>query len=449
MVDNQKDRLGMELAGGRYRIVGRIGAGSMGLVYRAQDRNLGTDVVIKFPVAADPSMDRTDLLERFNREIRSLVKLSHPHVVKVIDVGEDAGSPYVVLQYLSGGTLKDRLAPTDEGGPRPMPPESLHRWLADVARALDFVHAQGHIHRDVKPANILFDGHGNAFLGDFGIIKALASDLDDAWRDNSLTAPGFLLGTPGYVAPEIVMGNPPDGRSDQYALALTVHEVLTGHNLMAGPSPSATIVNQTKVELPLLSDLLPRVPRRAAEAVRRGLAKSAADRFPSCAEMAHEILAEIPKTVPPDALESETAMMPGVSLCPNCYAAVPLGEAKEGDRVRCEACQTTSLVRLSGRFPILSAAGPSPARPTQPSPPAPRRMISPSARRSRCRRPASNRRSRRPSRRRGRDRRRRRTSRSSRGGRSSGRWCPSACSCCSWVAVSGSWARVAAPRTRA
>ncbi len=131
---------------------------------------------------------------------------------------------------------------------------------------------------------------------------------------------------------------------------------------MAGPSPSATIVNQTKVELPLLSDLLPRVPRGAAEAVRRGLAKSAVDRFPSCAEMAHEILAEIPKSVPVEALESETAMLPGVSLCPTCYVPIPLAGMNEGDRVKCESCQATAVLRLSGRFPILSPAGPTPAR---------------------------------------------------------------------------------------
>ena len=125
---------------------------------------------------------------------------------------------------------------------------------------LDFVHAQNHIHRDVKPANILFDRHGNAFLGDFGIIKALGDEEGGDWRGSSLTAPGFLLGTPNYVAPEIVMGRPFDGRVDQYALAMTVHEVLSGFNCMEGPTPSATVVNQTMVVPPALEELIPGIP---------------------------------------------------------------------------------------------------------------------------------------------------------------------------------------------
>ena len=154
------------------------------------------------------------------------------------------------MQFLAGGSLKDRMMSGPAGEFRPMPPRLLGGWLLEIAKALDFVHAQKHIHRDVKPANILFDRHDNAFLGDFGIIKALAADEGGDWRGSSLTAPGFLLGTPNYVAPEIVMGRPFDGRVDQYALAMTVHEVLCGRNCMEGPTPSATMVNQTMVVPP-------------------------------------------------------------------------------------------------------------------------------------------------------------------------------------------------------
>jgi serine/threonine protein kinase len=115
------------------------------------------------------------------------------------------------------------------------------RWWHSVIR-----HSQNHVHRDVKPANILFDRHGNAFLGDFGIIKALTTEATD-WRGNSLTAPGFLVGTPNYVAPEVVMGRTADGRVDQYSLAMTVYEILTGNNCMEGPTPSATVVNLLNV----------------------------------------------------------------------------------------------------------------------------------------------------------------------------------------------------------
>jgi eukaryotic-like serine/threonine-protein kinase len=236
--------IGLEIAEGRYKILGRIGQGSMGRVYLASDHHLETDVVLKFPVAADKAAAGPEFLDRFAREIRSLVQLSHPHVVKVFDVGALEGHPFIVMEFLAGGSLKDRLNTGARCEPAAMPAASLSDWLLEIAKALDFVHAQKHIHREVKPANILFDRHGNAFLGDFGIIKAFAVEETD-WRANSLTAPGFLLGTPNYVAPEIVMGRAFDGRVDQYSLAMTVHEVLTGTNCMEGPTPSATVVNQT------------------------------------------------------------------------------------------------------------------------------------------------------------------------------------------------------------
>ncbi|MBV8266312.1 MAG: protein kinase, partial [Planctomycetaceae bacterium] len=123
----------------------------MGHVYRAYDHHLECDVVIKFPIPANPRVDMKDFLERFGREVRSLVRLTHPHIVKVIDVGQQDDAPFVVLQYLPGGSLKSRMESGYLDEPEPMPPESLHDWLLDVAKALDFIHAQNYIHRDVKP----------------------------------------------------------------------------------------------------------------------------------------------------------------------------------------------------------------------------------------------------------------------------------------------------------
>jgi hypothetical protein len=283
--------IGTILGGGRYTILGRIGQGNMGEVFLARDDHLGIDVVIKFPVSPSAPTSDADFLERFDREMCSLIRLSHPHVVKVIDVGRHDGHPYIVMQHLAGGSLKDRAGVEPDGRGRPMPAASLAGWLLDVARALDFIHGQGFVHRDVKPANILFDGHGNAFIGDFGIIKALATVGDPAQASGgSLTAPGFLLGTPNYVAPEVVMGGAADGRADQYALAMTVHEVLAGTNVMAGPSPSATVVNQMNLTPPPLTALIPGVPARLSYAVQRGLEKDPARRFGSCTAFAREAL---------------------------------------------------------------------------------------------------------------------------------------------------------------
>jgi serine/threonine protein kinase len=276
----------------RYTLLGRIGQGNMGEVYLARDDHLGTDVVVKFPVTTGAATDDPKFRERFDRETRSMIRLSHPHVVKVIDAGRHQGRPFVVMQYLSGGSLKDRMTTCSDGQMLPMPPASLGGWLMDVARALDFLHAQGFIHRDVKPANILFDAHGHAYLGDFGIVKAVRAAAEDP-RAGALTSPGFLLGTPNYVAPEVVMGREADGRVDQYALAMTVHEFLSGRNVMAGPSPSATVVNQMNLVPPPVAELVAGIPPRLSEALQRALAKEPSARFEGCVAFAREALADL------------------------------------------------------------------------------------------------------------------------------------------------------------
>jgi serine/threonine-protein kinase len=133
--------IGLEIAAGRYKILGRVGQGSMGHIYCAYDRNLETDVVLKVPVSQDLQPDNQGFLDRFNREVRSLVALSHPHIVKIIDVGEFSGLPFVVMQYLTGGSLKDRMTAGPQGETRPMELSTLRDWLLDIAKALDFIHS--------------------------------------------------------------------------------------------------------------------------------------------------------------------------------------------------------------------------------------------------------------------------------------------------------------------
>ncbi len=349
MTPNSDDWIGLEIAEGRYRIVDRIGQGSMGRVYLASDRRLETDVVVKFPIVNEKAPAGAEFSGRFEREVRSLIRLSHPHIVKVLDAGEVRGHPFVVMEYLAGGSLKDRMGGGPGGRAAPMSPQSLRGWLLELAKAIDFLHAQSHVHRDVKPANILFDRHGNAFLGDFGIIKALATE-EAVGQSNSLTAPGFLVGTPNYVAPEIVMGRQFDGRADQYSLAMTVHETLTGTNCMEGPTPSATVVNQTMVVPPALEDVIPGIPRRVSDAILRGLAKNPADRFESCVEMAHELIAALPSADSAEVdrvrAKSTSRGQPGRVPCPACQAPMPVGREHAGGRVQCVRCQATSQVTI-------------------------------------------------------------------------------------------------------
>ncbi len=349
MKNDGSDWIGLEIAEGRYKILGRIAQGSMGHIYCAFDRNLQTDVVLKFPVSHELAAQDDDFRERFAREIRSLVTLSHPHIVKIIDVGEHQGYPYVVMQYLAGGSLKDRMSVGPNGELEPMPLSSLREWLLEISKALDFVHSQHYIHRDVKPANILFDRHGNAFLGDFGIIKALTSETAD-WKGNSVTAPGFLVGTPNYVAPEVVMGRSFDGKVNQYSLAMSVYEVLAGHNCMEGPTPSATVVNQTMVVPPPLTSVLPGVSKRISDAILRGLSKDPDQRFENCSLMAEEILAAAPANLPGGNASSQGTRTsrgePGKVPCPSCGSIVPAGREHVGSRLRCMRCQAVSQVQM-------------------------------------------------------------------------------------------------------
>src|SRR5579883_2088909 len=156
---------------GRYDVRGALGEGGMAYIYRAYDRNLDCDVVIKVPRAS--AMEDPEFAQRFARETRSLVRLAHPRIVKVLDVGEHDGLPFAVMQFLAGGSLEDRFQSLPAGRARAEGAVLLRQWLPAMAEALDFIHGQGTVHRDVKPANILFDAHGHVYLSDFGIAKAL------------------------------------------------------------------------------------------------------------------------------------------------------------------------------------------------------------------------------------------------------------------------------------
>jgi serine/threonine protein kinase len=278
---------GRTLSGGRYKVATKLGEGGMGVVYRAWDNHLETDVVIKFP---QPVLQATtDFSARFLREVRSLVRLAHPHVVRVLDVDEEGGVCFAVMQFLAGGSLYDRPTRASDGGALPMTLASLCDWLEAVADALDFIHAEGFIHRDVKPENILFDAHGNAYLSDFGMAKALAAILPENYGAK-LTGAGMMIGTPGYVAPEQIMGQHVDGRSDQYGLASTVYEMLVGRNPFSGVPLSAILVHQTTKGARPPNEVCASIPAPVSLAIHRAMSIEPPDRFSSCAEFARAVL---------------------------------------------------------------------------------------------------------------------------------------------------------------
>src|SRR5246127_1333865 len=198
---------------GRYRLDARIAAGGMSTVYRAVDETLERTVAVKLmnrEVASD-----SDQLERFRREARAVAQLSHPHVVGVIDAGEDEGTPYIVFEYVEGETLKERIRRVGR-----LPITEAVAYAIEIPRALGAPHARAIVPRDVKPQNVLIDSEGTAKITDFGIARTLTEE--------GLTADGRVLGTTDYVSPEQALGQDVGPESDLYSLGVVLFEMLTG-----------------------------------------------------------------------------------------------------------------------------------------------------------------------------------------------------------------------------
>ncbi|CAA9548432.1 MAG: tolB protein precursor, periplasmic protein involved in the tonb-independent uptake of group A colicins [uncultured Thermomicrobiales bacterium] len=257
----------------RYRIEAQIGRGGMASVYRATDPAFRRTVAIKVlapHLARDPQF-----VERFLREAHSSAHLQHPHIIPVYDVGEQDGLAFLVMQYVDGGTLRDRL--NGQEGKR-LPTAEALAILRPVALALDYAHRQGVIHRDIKPNNILLSSQGYPLLADFGIAKVL-----EAEHLSSITATGMLVGTPEYMSPEQAQGMPVDGRSDLYALATVLYEALTGRTPFRaeGPTdtPLAILVRHVTTTPPMPRLTNPAISPEVEQALMRGLAKHRDERF--------------------------------------------------------------------------------------------------------------------------------------------------------------------------
>ena len=175
------------------------------------------------------------------------------------------------MQFLPGGSLEDRRPKNAAGKFKAVASKSLNEWLLPVAEALDFIHSQGYVHRDVKPANILFDAYKNAYISDFGVAKAVAGNKP---AGAGITGTGMVLGTPAYMAPELVLGATFDGKIDQYALAVTVFELLAGKPPFDEPTPMATLVRRTIEDPPELAETRPGTAIRLSAAVAKASAKT-------------------------------------------------------------------------------------------------------------------------------------------------------------------------------
>jgi eukaryotic-like serine/threonine-protein kinase len=263
----------------RYSDPRRIGHGGMGDIYLARDSLLDREVAIK--VLAERQAQDDSTRERFTREALAAARLSsEPGTVTIFDVGEWNGRPFIVMEYLSGGSLEGRLR-----GDRPPIARAL-TWLEEAARALDAAHAQGVVHRDVKPGNLLLDEAGEVHVADFGIASATGMD--------SLTVAGTILGTAGYLSPEQATGERATAASDRYALGIVAFELLTGHRPHERESPTAEAAAHANDPIPSVREYAPDLTWAELDKVfRRALAKNPAARYASCLELVHDLRAAL------------------------------------------------------------------------------------------------------------------------------------------------------------
>jgi len=254
----------------RYRIDRELGAGGMATVYLADDLRHQRKVAVK---VLRPELAAAIGADRFLREITTTANLRHPNILPLFDSGEGAGFLYYVMPFIEGETLRDRLRRDQR-----LPVEDALRIADEVADALAYAHSRGVIHRDIKPENVLIDA-GHAVVADFGIAYAVQGSAD-----GRLTLTGMSLGTPHYMSPEQSTSDEIDGRSDLYALACMLYELLTGAPPFTGANPAVIMKGHLMDPVPSLATTLPSLDKAVVAAVERALAKSPADRFASVGE---------------------------------------------------------------------------------------------------------------------------------------------------------------------
>jgi serine/threonine protein kinase len=272
---------------GPYQITGKIGSGGMATVYRALDPADQRPVAVK--VLAVHLADDEEVRKRFEREANALRQLHHPHILPVFDLGHANGTPYIVMQLMSGRTLHDRL----QG--EPLPVEEVGRYTRQIASALDYAHARGIVHRDVKPANILLDDAGSPYLADFGVAYWTAGSDSGA----RLTQTGAFVGTAAYASPEQLKGQQPGRPSDIYSLAVLVFEMATGRLPFEASSSLAVIKMHLRDAPPNPLAYNPRLPLALYHVLVKALAKMPGARYPSAMQFSDAVDAALSLNAPP------------------------------------------------------------------------------------------------------------------------------------------------------
>jgi eukaryotic-like serine/threonine-protein kinase len=262
------------LIGERFRLEEKVGSGGMSSVYRAFDPTLERRVAIKMmhrDISSDP-----DQLERFRREARAVARLNHPHVVTVIDAGEDDGAPYIVFEYVEGETLKERIRRLGR-----LPIDEAIAYAIEIGRALECAHTHKLVHRDVKPQNVLIDPDGRAKVTDFGIARSMEAQ--------GLTATGRVLGTTDYVSPEQALGHEVTEQSDIYSLGIVLYEMLTGEVPFQADTQVAVAMKHVREPMPDAQRRRPEISATLAAVVERATTKETQNRYATVDEMVHDL----------------------------------------------------------------------------------------------------------------------------------------------------------------
>jgi serine/threonine protein kinase len=312
-----------------YTLLEPLGHGGMAVVYRARQESLDRTVAVK--VLSENLAASTEFMERFRREARTAANLRHPNVITVHDFGQDErGVPYLVLEYIEGPTLADLM---DAG----LDDSRIPDLLDQIAAGLDYAHARGVIHRDIKPGNVLTTEDGRVVLADFGLAWLL--------EGAHLTMTGGVIGTPEYMSPEQAAGEPIDHRSDVYALGVVLYEMLVGERPFIAETPIAVLLKHLQDPAPSVLLARPDLPADVGEVLDKVLVKDPAKRYASAGELARAFRAAMTqKSYQPsavsDQLRSPTASLaadwpstpstvPSASMdgvvCPDCSEQLPDG----------------------------------------------------------------------------------------------------------------------------
>lgn len=340
---------------GHYRIVEEMGRGGMGVVYKGYEESLSRFVAIK--VLGEHLTRDPQFVKRFQREAQAAARISHPHIVPIYYVGEDAGRHYFAMEYLTGGSLESELHRSGR-----VEPLRAAKWVLETARGLAAAHAEGLIHRDIKPANLMLDREGHVKIGDFGLAKATT-------QATRLTGTGYFLGSPGYLSPEQCRGEELDGRSDIYSLGVTFYELLSGQIPFSGDSPAALVLNIIQSEPPAIESLNPNVDGELRRILGQMMAKERDARYPSARELVRDLEAYVlaagragltDAAAAPTRLRADTEPAPTVAEpTPTQRAAVPDAGGAAAETVVPQAAADvapTPAPRRSSRLGLLVAS---------------------------------------------------------------------------------------------